>query len=192
MKSSAFAAAACGLAFLWTPARAATTYGEIPVTRRPTASSNTAPVAAPAPVTAPPPIAPPAPATAPALSAAPAPLTPAPAPAPQPTVVFASSAPALSPVSILPPSEGAPLGAGLRGKIKEDKRHYDEKVSTARREFDARQAEERKAYEEAPPGSGFWERRRLAREFRAEQEKRRREFVAEQEEKRKTYEWRYP
>lgn len=115
-------------------------------------------------------------------------------PVPSATIHLATI-PAVIPVIAPPPAPAAPppvLGAEISGKLKADERHFNEKSASARLDFDLRQAEERKSFEAAPPGSGFWERRGLARAFRAEQKRRRREFLAEQEQKRKTYEWRYP
>jgi hypothetical protein len=88
--------------------------------------------------------------------------------------------------------QDAPLGSDLRSKIKEDGEHFREQGAAAKREFDLRQAEEKKTFEATLADAGFWEKRRLRREFRAAQAKRLREFSAEQAKKRRTYEWRYP
>lgn len=90
------------------------------------------------------------------------------------------------------PAPSAPLGSELRSKIKEDEQHFHEQSAAAKREFDLRQAEERKEFEATSADKGFWERRRLMRQFRADQTKRRQEFNEAQEKKRRTYEWRYP
>lgn len=115
-----------------------------------------------------------------AEKAAPAPAAVAPAPAvlgyPQ------------KPDVVTPP----PLGSDLRGKIKEDERHYAEKSAAEKREFEERQAAEYAEFTATLAGKSFWERRRLTKAFKAAQAERRREFNAEQETKRRTYEWRYP
>jgi hypothetical protein len=88
--------------------------------------------------------------------------------------------------------QDAPLGSDLRGKIKEDGEHFREQDAASQREFELSQAEERKAFETKLEDKGFWERRRLKRQFRAAQALRRKEFNAEQAKKRRMYEWRYP
>ncbi|MCR4295501.1 MAG: hypothetical protein NUW21_08200, partial [Elusimicrobia bacterium] len=111
------------------------------------------------------------------------------------TTLNIATAPAVVPLIAPGPAPAPPppvLGTEISSKLRADEEHFNDKIKLARREFDLRQAEERKAFEAAPPGAGFWERRRLGRKFRAAQERGRREFVAEQENKRKTYEWRYP
>lgn len=134
------------------------------------------------------------PAPAPAAPAPAAPAAPAlavPAPVVQPPVILTTStalAPILKPIAPPPP----PLGSELRGKIREDEKHFNEKSSDARRHFELRQAAELKDFEATLADKGFWERRRLSRAFSAEQAARRREFLKEQAEKRKLYEWRFP
>ncbi|MDD5301790.1 MAG: hypothetical protein PHS14_01670 [Elusimicrobia bacterium] len=146
----------------------------------------------PAPIPAPPPALPIVPA-APALPVAPVlpvvPVQPLPVP---PAAVSTTTVPGLAPIlkPIAPPPP--PLGSELRGKLKEDERHFGEKSAAAKREFDLREAEEKKGFEATLADKGFWERRSLTRAFRADQAKRHREFNDEQETKRRTYEWRYP
>ena len=138
----------------------------------------------------------------PPASAQPAPIrTPQLAPSPfqppqaQPTTVTGTTEPATIPVLPPVPSRAPsvpPIGSDLRNKLKEDKQHFGEKSASAKHEFDLRQAEEKKAFEATPRDTGFWETRRLNRQFREAQAKTRREFTAEQETNRRTYEWRYP
>jgi hypothetical protein len=113
-----------------------------------------------------------------ATPAAPAAVTPAPAVLGYPQNPAAAPAPA--------------LGSELRGRIKEDERHFGDKSAEAKRAFERRQAEEYKEFAATLANKGFWERRRLTKEFKAAQAKRRKEFNDEQEAKRRTYEWRYP
>lgn len=131
---------------------------------------------------------------------APAPPEPAPAPPPAPALVVPAPvqpptlttstvlAPIIKPIDPPPP----PLGSELRGKIREDEKHFNEKSSDARRHFELRQADELKDFEATLAAKGFWERRRVSRAFGAEQAAQRREFLKEQAEKRKLYEWRFP
>lgn len=132
-----------------------------------------------------------------------APVTPALPVQPQPVPSLPVPSPAVSPVlstapvSIIatppvPKPQPPPLGSELRGKLKVDEEHFNEKSAAARKDFDLREAEEKKAFEATLADAGFWERRRLTRAFRGEQAKRARLFNDEQEAKRKTYEWRYP
>jgi len=185
------------LMFLWTAVSAAEQAP--PAQRTPTAPTRPAPVPAPAPATpVPAPVtAPPAPVTTP-----PVPVTEAPAPMNVPLVAptvpllpsaFQQTTPPLLNTGTLAPSVrpvDPPLGSELSAKVKEERRRYVETSASAKLEFEARQAEEKKDFDETPRDTGFWETRRLRREFRAAQAKSRLEFNAEQEKKRQTYGWR--
>ena len=96
-----------------------------------------------------------------------------------------------APILILKPLPPA-LGSDLHGKIKDDEQHFTEKSAAAKREFHLRQLEEKKAFEATPRSVGYWELRRLRRQFLTAQAVSRREFDAEQEKKRRTYQWRFP
>lgn len=88
--------------------------------------------------------------------------------------------------------EPAALGSELRSRIREQEQHFREKGAEAAREFNLRQAEERKEFAAATAEKGFWERRRLTREFHATQAKQRLAFNKEQEKRRRANEWRFP
>lgn len=128
---------------------------------------------------------------------APAPVNPPVAPALPVQQAPLPAAPSTTTITIpvSPPAQKAPpppLGSELRNKLKVDEQHFIEKSAAAKLEFDQRELAERKEYDATIAGKGFWERRRLTKEFRAQHAKLRREFNDEQEAKRKTYEWRYP
>ena len=115
------------------------------------------------------------------------------APAPTIALVPVSSQPvAVGTVVVIPRAPQPPNGSELRGKIKEDERHYREQAVESRHQFDLRLGEERTDFEATLADRGFWEKRRLLKEQRADQAKRRKAFNDEQERKRRTYEWRYP
>jgi len=125
--------------------------------------------------------------------AQPAAVVPAPVEQPRLQQPAVSTAPAT--VLVLPgqpkPVE-RPLGSDLHGRIDAERANFKEKMSSARRDFDARQASEAKEFAAEPRTEGFWEARRLRKKFRAGQALRLKEFNDEQEQKRKTYEWRFP
>ncbi len=102
-------------------------------------------------------------------------------------IVLTSPAPAPAPA----PGARIP-GAALRAEIKVDEQHYLAQTVEARRAFELRQAAQSKDFELTVKEKSFWDKRRMRNEFAAKQAKEKKEFDEEQEKKRKMYGWRYP
>jgi hypothetical protein len=156
-----------GLMLLWAAVSAQQT-NQAPQTGGPIQNQQPLPVQAPVTPTSPP---------------TPSASGPVPAAVPAPVVV--------NPVLVVP-APSPTFSNDLRGRIRGDEEHYYEQKAAAKSEFDLRQATEQRDFEATLAGKGFWESRRLRRQFRAAQAKSRLEFDTEQETKRRTYEWRYP
>lgn len=82
-----------------------------------------------------------------------------------------------------PASGGAPQDPAWRNE-----QHSREKSTADESVFELRQAVEMREFKATLVGKGFWERRRLTRQFRSAQIQRRKEFDAEQEKKKRASE----
>ena len=86
----------------------------------------------------------------------------------------------------------APANDDLVAKSKSAGKYFQDQAKENRSSFELRQLGERKDFEQTIKSMSFWERRRLTKEFNAEQSKKKKAFNDEQEKKRRMYEWRFP
>ncbi|MFI5346067.1 MAG: hypothetical protein ACHQ51_06805 [Elusimicrobiota bacterium] len=119
------------------------------------------------------------PVTSPVTGPVPAPVTAAPPPiltSTIPATVLITTPPRITPNTL--------LGNDLHNKVRYNEARLRAQDAEANRAFDAREAAARNEFEGGLAGKGFWERRRLTREFNGQQAKRRAAFNAEQDQKR--------
>lgn len=114
----------------------------------------------------------------------------APVPLPSPTTPFVPVPPFPSP-GLAPVSGDRPFITDLDGKRRQDEQHFNNQLRERRAAFEQRQKEDAEGHAAFLKGKGFWERRRLSNEFKAEQARKRKAFNAEEDALRKKTEWRF-
>lgn len=139
------------------------------------------------------PLAPPAPVTASPLDPSPLPVpstSVAPAPLPSPTTPFVPVPLTPGPFNN-PASAGRPFITDLEGNRQAAEQRFNAQMQERRRTFEQRQKDDEAAFGPTAEGTGFFERRRLWKEFRAEQKRKRKAFNDEEDARRKKTEWRF-
>ncbi len=139
------------------------------------------------------PLAPPAPVTKSQLEPRPLPVpSPAPVPAPLP-----SPTTPLIPVPLVPGPFNNPASAvrpfitDLEGNRQQAAQRFNAQMQDRRQTFEQRQKDDAAAFGATLEGKGFFERRRLSSEFKAEQNRKRKAFNEEDDARRKKTEWRF-